>query len=116
MAPAQLLSPDYWAKLQIGKKDLEALQTHLLEVETPLTAQDLTPVFIAQRIKAEQQARDDKMKSAGRAYLPRDRYSDGDELVFPLLEWKKGRVVASRARSFPHWRPCDRPRSRSPMP
>ncbi|HEY5983057.1 MAG TPA: hypothetical protein VIU38_06245, partial [Anaerolineales bacterium] len=92
-----LLSPDYWAKLQIGKKDLEALQTHLLEVETPLTAQDLTPVFIAQRIKAEQQARDDKMKSAGRAYLPRDRYADGDELVFPLLEWKKGRVVAGRA-------------------
>lgn len=97
MALPQLSSPDYWTKLQIDQRDLDALQTHLLEVETPLTGQDLTPVFVAWRLRAEQQRLDEKMRSAGRAYVPRERYAAGDELVFPALDWKKGKVLGSRA-------------------
>jgi hypothetical protein len=97
MAPAHPFSPDYWAKLQISKKDLEALQTHLLDVETPLTGQDLTPVFVAWRLRAEQQRLDEQKRAAGKTYLPRERYRAGEELVFPALDWKKGRVLASRA-------------------
>jgi len=96
MAPVQFFPPEYWANLQINKQDLEALQTHLLEVETPLTAEDLTPVFVSWRIRAEQQAREEQRKAAGRAYLPRERYAAGEELVFPALDWKRGRVTASR--------------------
>jgi hypothetical protein len=97
MALPQLFPPDYWVNLQINQKDLDALQTHLLEVETPLTGQDLTPVFVAWRIRAEQQRLDEKKRSAGRAYVPREHYAAGDELVFPALNWKKGRVISSRA-------------------
>ena len=96
MAPAFQLSPDYWDKIQIGKQDLEALQTHLFEVETPLTVEDLTTVFVAARLKAEQQGREAKRLAAGRAYLPRDTYAAGDELVFPALDWKHGKVLSSR--------------------
>jgi hypothetical protein len=96
MAPVSAFPPDYWAKLQINKTDLESLQTHLLEVETPLTAQDLTSAFVAQRIKAEQQAHDEQKKAAGRAYLPRERYHAGEDVVFPALDWKSGRVLATR--------------------
>jgi hypothetical protein len=96
MAPVHLFGPDYWAKLQLDTKDLEALQTHLLDVETPLAARDLTPVFVAARIKAEQQARDEQRKSSGRTYLPREQYTTGEELVFPALDWRRGRVTASR--------------------
>jgi len=96
MAPAQLFPPDYWAKLQIIKPDLEALQTHLLEIETPLTTEDLAPVFVAWRIRSEEQALEDKKKAAGRAYLPREHYSGGEELVFPAMDWKTGRVLSSR--------------------
>ena len=35
------LSGDYWSSLQITSQDLESLQTHLFEVETPLTAGEL---------------------------------------------------------------------------
>jgi hypothetical protein len=97
MAPAFQLSPDYWDKIQISKQDLEALQTHLFEVETPLTVQDLTTVFVAARLKSEQQSREAKRLAAGRAYLPRDTYAAGDELVFPALDWKHGKVLSSRA-------------------
>jgi hypothetical protein len=97
MAPAYPFPPDYWAKLQVGTRDIEALQTHLLEVETPLTAEDLAPVFVSSRIKAEQLARDDQIRAAGQAYLPREKYISGDELVFPALDWKRGKVLSSRA-------------------
>ena len=96
MAPAFQLSPEYWDKIQIGKQDLEALQTHLFEVETPLTVQDLTTVFVTARLKAEQQSREAKRQAAGRAYMPRDVYAEGDELVFPALDWKRGKVLSSR--------------------
>jgi hypothetical protein len=97
MAPAFQLSPDYWDTIQIGKQDLEALQAHLFEVETPLTVQDLTGVLVAARLKSEQHSREAKRLAAGRAYLPRDRYAVGDELVFPSVDWKHGTVRSTRA-------------------
>ena len=96
MAPAYELLPDYWANLQIGTQDLEALQTHLLEVETPLTLQDLMPVLITSRLKAEQQAREQKGQSAGRTYLPSEHYAAGQRLVFPALDWRTGTVLSTR--------------------
>ena len=53
MAPAFPLSPEYWDNIQISTQDLEALQAHLLEVEIPLTVQDLTGVFVAARLKSD---------------------------------------------------------------
>jgi hypothetical protein len=97
MAPALQVSPDYWDKIQIGKQDLEALQTHLFEVETPLTVQDLTAVFVTARLKSEQQSREAKRLAAGRAYVPREKFNAGDELVFPALDWKHGKVLSTRA-------------------
>jgi hypothetical protein len=91
------LSADYWTKLQINPQDLEALQTHLFEVETPLTARELAAVFVPFRIKAEKQLREQQRSAAGKTYLPREQYTEGEELVFPELDWKMGRVLASRA-------------------
>ena len=91
------LSAEYWSKLQITAPDLEALQTHLFEVETPLTARELAAVFVPFRIKAEKQLREQQRSAAGRTYLPREQYADGEELVFSELDWMKGRILASRA-------------------
>jgi hypothetical protein len=95
------LPADYWAQLQITRQDLEAVQSHLFEVETPLTLRELTPVLVSARFEAERQALDQQLQSAGRAYLPREHYAVGEELVFPALAWAKGRVVGSRAGSNP---------------
>lgn len=97
MAGAFSLPPEYWANLQINSKDLEALQTHLFDAETPMTAADLASVLVAWRIKSEQQARDEQRKAAGKIYLPRERYSVGEELVFPALDWRRGQVKSTRA-------------------
>lgn len=97
MAGAFSLPEDYWSKLEITPQDIEALHSHLFDVETPLTARELTSVLASSRIAAEKQARDAQRNAAGKIYLPKDEYSTGDELVFPGLDWMKGRVTASRA-------------------
>ena len=96
MASTDSLPADYWSTLQITPKDLEALQTHLFEVETPLTSRELAEVFVPWRIKHEMQVREEQRSAAGKTYLPREQYSSGDELVFPALDWKQGKVVATR--------------------
>jgi hypothetical protein len=97
MAGSFSLPPEYWQKLQVNQKDIEALQTHLFEAETPLTARDLASVLVTWRIKFEEQAREAEKKAGGKVYLPREKYGAGDELVFPALAWRRGRVTASRA-------------------
>ena len=96
MASASSLPADYWSKLEITKQDVDSLQAYLFELETPLTTRDLTTVFVAQRLKAEQEARARQREAAGRVYLPREQYKVGDELVFPALDWKRGHVTAKR--------------------
>jgi hypothetical protein len=97
MAGTLSLPEDYWAKLEITPQDIEAVHSHLFEVETPLTARELTSVLASARMGTEKQARDAQRQAAGRIYLPKEQYAAGDELVFPALDCIKGRVTASRA-------------------
>lgn len=86
MASTVSLPADYWTDLQITRQDVESLQTHLFEVETPLTVHDLATVFVAGRIKAERDARTKQRQGTGKTFLPKEKYSEGDELVFPALD------------------------------
>ena len=96
MASALLFPADFWSKVQITRQDVDSLEAYLFELETPLTVQDLSAVFVAQRIKAEQDSRARERQAAGRIYIPKDRYEVGEELVFPALDWQRGRVTAKR--------------------
>jgi hypothetical protein len=97
MASAFSLPVDYWPTLQITKQDVESLNTYLFEAETPLTARDLTSVFVTARVKAEKQAQAAKRQAGGKTYLPKEKYQTGEELVFPAFDWKKGQVISMRA-------------------
>ena len=96
MAGAFSFPVDYWSNIQITRQDVKSLQAHLFEVETPLTAHDLASVFVAQRIKAEHDARAQQREAAGQIYVPKERYNAGDDLVFPALDWKRGQVIGTR--------------------
>ncbi len=107
MAGAFSFPADFWSNIQITQQDVESLHAHLFEVETPLTAHGLASVFVAQRIKAEQDARTRQREAAGRIYLPKETYNAGDVLVFPALDWKRGRVVGTRPAVNPELGPFD---------
>jgi hypothetical protein len=90
------LSPDYWQTFSLGKKDLEFISTHLFENEIPLNEAELVPILVEERICEEREALIKQQKSGGKIYLPRERYVAGEKLVFPALEWKKGKVTNVR--------------------
>jgi len=90
------LPPDYWQTFSLGKKDLEFLSTYLFENETPLTEKELVPVLVGERIRSEREALVKQQRSIGKVYVPEGHYKVGESLVFPALDWKKGKVASLR--------------------
>ena len=101
MVSDPLISTDYWTDLQITQQDVEFLHNHLFELETPLTARELVAVFVNERIRAERLATQQRRQAGGKTYFPKESYQVGDDLIFPALNWKHGKVTAVRAGTNP---------------
>jgi hypothetical protein len=101
MVSDPLISTDYWKDIQITPQDVEFLHNHLFELETPLTARELVAVFINERIRAERLALQQRRQAGGKTYLPKESYQVGDDLIFPALNWKHGKVTEVRAGKNP---------------
>jgi hypothetical protein len=101
MAVEPLISSDYWKELQITPQDIEFLHNHLFETETPLTTRELVTVLIHERNRAEHLAVQQRRQAGGRIYFPKDSFQAGDDLVFPALDWKHGKIVGVRAGNNP---------------
>jgi hypothetical protein len=101
MVSEPLISIDYWTDLQITPQDVEYLHNHLFELETPLTARELVAVFVNERIRAERLATRQRREAGGKTYFPKEAYQVGDDLIFPALNWKHGKVTAVRAGTNP---------------
>lgn len=97
MAGAFKLPTEYWLSIQVTPQDVENLHTFLFERETPLTTRDLAAEFVEMRICAERSAAGSKQNADGKSFLPKEKYEVGDQLVFPALDWKRGKVTAVRS-------------------
>ena len=97
MAGVFKLPNEYWLSLQVTPQDVENLHTFLFERETPLTTRDLASEFVEARIRAERKAAESRQKAAGRSFLPKEKYGVGDDLVFPALDWQRGKVINVRS-------------------
>jgi hypothetical protein len=107
MVSDPLISTDYWTDLQIAQQDVEFLHNHLFEHETPLTARELVSVFVNERIRAERLETQQRRQAGGKTYVPKEAYQVGDDLIFPALNWKHGKVTAVRAGTNPEFGPFD---------
>jgi hypothetical protein len=92
-----LTSTEYWTDVQITQQDVEFLHNYLFEHETPLTARELVSVLIEERIRAEHESLRKRRESGGKTYLPRETFQVGDDVIFPQLGWKHGKVSDVRA-------------------
>ena len=90
------LREDYWETFKLQEEDIEFLYNYLLEIETPLTTRELLDALVEERIRREMQALERKRTSAGDVFLPKERYSVDQKLVFPVFNWKRGEVVDVR--------------------
>ena len=97
MAGDPLISSEYWTDIQITPQDIEFLHTYLFEHEVPLTARELVSVFINERARIERLAVQMRRQAGGKTYVPRDSYQAGDDVIFPALDWKHGKVTAVRS-------------------
>ncbi|MDP2778560.1 MAG: hypothetical protein Q8O48_13050, partial [Anaerolineales bacterium] len=97
MAGAFKLPHEYWLSIQVTPQDVENLHTILFERETPLTTRDLAAEYVEARIRAERSAAESKQNAGGRSFLPKEKYEIGDQLVFPALNWVRGKVSAVRS-------------------
>ncbi|HSN94776.1 MAG TPA: hypothetical protein VLR89_06910 [Anaerolineaceae bacterium] len=93
--PAQSLA-DNWQEITISQADLQNLTNTLFEREEPMDIDALSKVFVATRIKQQEAAIAAKIKSLGKVYLPKDSYTTGETLVFPLMNWQSGEVLSVR--------------------
>lgn len=85
-----------WDQFHVTPEDLEFLSSHLLEVETPLGPEELATQLIIERLRRQMEAEVSR-QAEQKAYLPKDRYADGDIVVFPALDWAKGQVTKIRS-------------------
>ncbi len=87
---------NYWEDFNLLEADIEFIYNHLLEVETPLTPEELVEVLVEERIQRELQAIEDQRLAGGEVYLPKEEYLVDQKLVFPALGWQRGEVVGAR--------------------
>jgi len=93
---SQTQTQEYWvSKFNVSESDIEQINNHLLEVERPQTSNELALVVMKSRVAREKN--EIKQRLAGRSvYQPKEQYENGDELVFPALNFAYGEVVGVR--------------------
>lgn len=97
MATAALaLQEDYWDNFELLEDDIEFIYNHLLELETPLTTEELIVTLVDDRITREKAAIEKRRTSGGDLYKPKGTYKEDQTLVFPALNWQRGKVVGVR--------------------
>ena len=90
------LKEDYWETFNLQEADVEFLYNHLLEIETPLSPQELTSELIKDRLKREMESAERQQNKEGQLYLPKKQFAVGDEVVFPNYDWVVGKVTGLR--------------------
>jgi hypothetical protein len=95
------LRENYWEDFELLEEDIEFIYNHLLEIETPLTPQELITELVDERIQREQNTIEEQRLAGGEIYLPKDIYEVDQKVVFPALGWQQGEVISDR----PGWNP-----------
>jgi hypothetical protein len=101
------LKEDYWQSFELEVEDIEFIYQHLLDVETPLTPDELVKVLVSERIRRELEAIEKKRSAGGAVYLPQATYNPGQKLVFPALNWRQGDVTGVRPGKNPDLPPFE---------
>jgi hypothetical protein len=101
------LNTNYWESFDIQDHDLEFLYSHLLDIETPQTSLELLHALITERIRREKENLRTQQKDLGAIYLPKGTYQVGQQIQFPALNWKVGKIAAIRTGKNPDLPPFD---------
>ena len=96
LTAALSLRDNYWEEFKLEEDGITFLYEHLLENETPLTTEELTPLLVEHRIEQEKKSLEKKRLDGKDIYMPKKDYEVGQGLVFPALGWQKGKIIDVR--------------------
>ncbi len=96
---------DFWQHFEVTKEDLDFINNHLFELETPQTTEQLVDALVSFRIQKEKAALTRKKQEEGRLYLPKETYKINDSILFSALNWQAGKVTAIRTGINPEYSP-----------
>ncbi|NPV07182.1 MAG: hypothetical protein HPY83_04355 [Anaerolineae bacterium] len=92
--------PEYWRKFRPDAEDLEALRELIVDARRPVATDELARAVVFRRVHQERD-RVRRLMEQGRFYRPADAYEEGEELIFPALEFATGVVTAKREGHWP---------------
>ena len=88
--------PAYWSKFDLESGDLEFIYNLLLDREVPLTSTEMAHALIARRLDRLAAQAASSAQLATQVYAPGGEFQRDQELVFPSLGGRTGRVVGIR--------------------
>ncbi|HEY66545.1 MAG TPA: hypothetical protein G4O02_18505 [Caldilineae bacterium] len=87
---------EYWEReFEITEEDIEHLYSLILERNSPVSTKELVLEVIRHRCQQEEERMRAEL-SRGVIYQPRDSYEVGQQLVFPVFDYRVGTVVSIR--------------------
>jgi hypothetical protein len=95
----------YWENFVVTDEDLEFINNHLFELESPQTTVELVSALVNLRITKEKDFLKRKKQDQGRLYLPKDSYQVKDSVLFSTANWQSAKVVSIRDGVNPEYSP-----------
>ncbi len=95
------LRENYWEDFNLQEEDITFLYAYLMELETPLTSDELIEALVENRIEVEKEIFEEKRLNGGDVYLPAENYQVGQKLVFPVFDWRQAEVIDTRSGKNP---------------
>jgi hypothetical protein len=93
----------YWVEdFQLEQSDIDHLYNVLLEIETPLSTDQMALILVRNRVRIEAEKRESQVKP-GDIYLPRKAYQPGDIITLPQFSGPQGKVKAVRPGENPDY-------------
>jgi len=93
---------DYWENFSLQEADTEFVYNYLLELETPLTSEELAEALIGNRIEREKLSLEKQRTSGGKLFQPKGKFKKKQKLIFPAFEWQIGQIIDTRKGSNPN--------------
>ena len=101
------MGEDYWEVFKLQDEDVEFLYNYLLEQETPLNSKELVEALVDERIRQKKIEIEHQRTSGGDLYQPKGSFKKDQNLIFPALGWKHGKVNSIREGHNPELAPFD---------
>jgi hypothetical protein len=93
---------EYWQDFSLTANDVEHLRSLLLDADAPLTTRELATAVVTERCRREEAELRAEL-TQGTLYQPKKGFQVGEKVIFPALDFRAGKVVATRSGQNPEY-------------